>query len=180
MSTKGGDHWCELPLVEHRSLLLKTSSWWPSILEGHLHSWGVNGQWGHQSLWHQTTLASVNCVSLQAHTCQRHILQSTEQLDRWSNDTPCLFWQQSQHPFSCFYHPSTTQKMWETAWGKGFLDHFHQPTTLGTRELGDLACSCVFIRKEGIDIHCFLVSQISQMDYPKLKDPFRVQSIFNS
>ena len=39
--------------------------------------------------------------------------------------------------------------MWETAWGKGFLDHFHQPTTLGTRELGDLACSCVFYQEGG-------------------------------
>lgn len=30
-------------------------------------------------------------MSIQAHTYQRHILQSTEQLDRWSNDIPCLF-----------------------------------------------------------------------------------------
>ena len=63
---------------------------------------------------------------------------------------------------------------------KVFLTIFISLLRWAQENLGILLVPVFFIRKEGIDIHCFLVSQISQMDYPKLKDPFRVQSIFNS
>ena len=48
------------------------------------------------------------------------------------------------------------------------------------QENSEILLVLCFIRKERREIHCFLVSQISQMDYSKLKDPFRVQSIFKS
>ena len=48
------------------------------------------------------------------------------------------------------------------------------------QENSEILLVLCYIRKERREIHGFLVSQISQMDYSKLKDPFRVQSIFKS
>lgn len=160
------------------------SPWGPSPFLG-------GGQWlgGHQSLWHQTTLASVNCLCVYPGTYMSKAYSSvngaTWQVVQWYS---LFIQQQSQHSFSCFYGPYATQKIWEIAWGKGFfffffLHHFYSTALsyhAGHKRTRRSCLFLCFIRKERREIHCFLVSQISQMDYSKLKDPFRVQSIFKS
>lgn len=111
--------WALFPVAEDFELMA-FSPWGPSPFLG-------GGQWlgGHQSLWHQTTLASVNCLCVYPGTYMSKAYSSvngaTWQVVQWYS---LFIQQQSQHSFSCFYGPYATQKIWEIAWGKGFFFFF--------------------------------------------------------
>lgn len=111
-------------------------------------------------------------MSIQAHTYQRHILQSTEQLDRWSNDIPCLFNNKASIPSAASMVLMLHRKYGKLHGVKGlfFFLPFYSTTLsyhAGHRELRDLACSCVYQegREERSTASWF--PKFFQMDYTK-------------